>query len=484
MTRDLTRRAVILGGPVGAGIAAYYGLWGPVEEESRTFAVVSNLMLFVVFAAALAILFRPRAVRMVDGAIASVLERPSAESAATLARLPLRLAFSLFKAMVIVAFAITALNAADSRDALEALRVFVGLMLTACVMGALSYLIAERSLRPAFTIGLAELRGDTGAIGVRLRLVMAWAVGSAVPLLFIVAIPLGHGDGVELPAEVPMIFMATLGLVVGAVTTLAAASSVADPLDQLRAAFDRVEHGNLDTAVPVDDPGEIGRLEAGFDRMVAGLRERRQLEDLFGRHVGVEVARHAMQSGVQLGGERRDVSVFFVDVIGSSSLSETRSPEWLVNALNALFDAVASSADSEGGWINKFEGDAALVVFGAPVDQPDHAQRCLRAARRLRDALTALEGEVGIAAAVGVATGPVIAGNVGSEHRYEYTVIGRAVNEAARLTELAKSSPQRLLAAGNAVHAAGDEAGTWCAVGSTTLRGFTSAVEMFSTGPG
>jgi adenylate cyclase len=459
----------------------YYALWGPLEKgESHAFAVLSNLGLFVVFALAISVLYRPRAVRMVAAAIAGVEDAPSPSSAAMLARLPFRLASSLFKVMMAIAVTTAAINLASSRDAGEATRVFIGLVLTACVIGALGYLISERSLRPAFTVGLGELRGDTGAIGVRLRLLLAWGVGSAVPLLFIVAIPLGQGRGDELPVEVPMVFMAVFGLVVGAVTTLAVARSVADPLDQLRGAFDRVEGGDLDVTVDVDDPGEIGRLEAGFDRMVAGLRERNRLEDLFGRHVGVDVAREALRSGVRLGGERRDVSVFFVDVIGSTQMAETRSPESLVGALNDLFRAVTQSAHAEEGWINKFEGDAALVVFGVPVHQPDHAARCLRAARDLRTRLVLIEQDVGLLAAIGVASGAVIAGNVGSEDRYEYTVIGRAVNEAARLTELAKRTPDRLLAAGPAVDAAGEERSAWRAAGSETLRGFESPIAIYS----
>ena len=481
--RDLTRRALVFGGPVGAGVATYYALWGPVEGQSRAFVVLSNMGLFVLFSLAISLLYRPRAARMVATAIAAVEDEPSPASAALLARLPFRLASSLFKVMIAIAVSTSVLNFGSSRDGGEAARVLIGLVLTAFVIGALGYLISERSLRPAFTIGLGELRGDTGAIGVRLRLLMAWAVGSAVPLLFIIAIPLGQGSGDELPVEVPMVFMAVFGLIVGAVTTLAVARSVADPLDQLRGAFDRVERGDLDVAVEVDDPGEIGRLEAGFDRMVAGLRERNRLEDLFGRHVGVDVAREALRSGVRLGGEHREVSVFFVDVIGSTQMAETRSPESLVSALNDLFRAVTQSADAEDGWINKFEGDAALVVFGAPVHQPDHAARCLRAARDLRARLLLIEQGVGLSAAIGAASGAVIAGNVGSEDRYEYTVIGRAVNEAARLTELAKRAPERLLAAGAAVEAAGAERASWRAAGSETLRGFVSPIPIFSPAP-
>ena len=479
---DLVRRGWTIGVPIAAGIAVYYGLWGPLREgESRWLAVASNLALVGVFLVAFAILYRPRLVRLLEGELAWVTagEEPTPERAEALARLPTRIAQSLLRAMVLVAVVTTLVNLVSQREPLESLRILVGLGLLACVVGALAYLIAERSLQPAFAVGLSELRGAGAAIGVRRRLHLAWALGSAVPLLFIAAIPLGHGEGVELPTDVPAVAMAVLGLFVGAVTTTVVSRSVSDPLDDLRVAFERVEAGDLQASVTVDDPGEIGRLQAGFVRMVAGLRERRLLEDLFGRHVGTDVARHAVAGGVQLGGERREVSVFFVDVIGSTRLSETEAPEIVVQKLNDLFAAVVAVATREGGWINKFEGDAALAVFGAPVAQLDHAVRALRAGRALHRQLREAEQRGGLPAAIGVATGVAVAGNVGAEERYEYTVIGRPVNEAARLTDLAKSAGG-LLATGESIRSAPDEAARWSYAESVTLRGLVTPTEVFA----
>ena len=117
----------------------------------------------------------------------------------------------------------------------------------------------------------------------------------------------------------------------------------------------------------------------------------------------------------------------------------------------------------------KFEGDAALCIFGAPGEQPDHAARALRAARLLA---TRLRSQAGVHAAVGLSSGEVVAGNVGTEHRYEYTVIGDPVNEAARLTDLAKQRPERLLASGSTVQIAGEpEASHWRLEDEVVLRG-------------
>jgi adenylate cyclase len=479
---DMARSVVLIGAPVGIWIAVYYALWGPIPAgDSRWIDVLSNLALFLVFAVAIGLLYRPRVMRLLETELAWIErgEPPTPERAESLARLPTILASSLTRAMVVVAVITSLLNLGAQKDLANSARVLVGLGLTACVFGALGYLIAERALRPAFAVGLVALQGERRAVGVRRRLQLTWALGSGVPLLFIAAIPLGHGDGNELPSDVPAVVMAGFGIFVGVVSTLVVTRSVTEPLDVLRGAFERVEAGDLDTAVTVDDAGEIGRLQAGFDRMVAGLRERRTLEDLFGRHVGIDVARHALDAGVQLGGERRDVSVFFVDVTGSTTLSEAMDAEAIVEKLNVLFGAVAEAASSEGGWINKFEGDAALVVFGAPITQDDHAARALRAARRLRELLDRSAERGGMPAAIGVASGTVVAGNVGAEERYEYTVIGRPVNEAARLTDLAKASDVGLLASGDAVRASVDEAANWAYHDSVTLRGLTSMTEVF-----
>jgi adenylate cyclase len=231
-----------------------------------------------------------------------------------------------------------------------------------------------------------------------------------------------------------------------------------------------VQEGRLDTQMPVDDGGEIGLVQAGFNQMAAGLREREQLRELFGRHVGEEVARQALERGADLGGEQREVSALFVDIVGSTAMAQDRPPADVVDALNTFFDRVVRVVGDEGGWVNKFEGDGALCVFGAPADQPDHAARALRAARRLRAELEGLS-ESELDAGIGVSSGTAVAGNVGAAERYEYTVIGDPVNEAARLCDAAKQRPSRVLASKAAVDAAGEEGTHWAPVGELRLRG-------------
>jgi adenylate cyclase len=152
----------------------------------------------------------------------------------------------------------------------------------------------------------------------------------------------------------------------------------------------------------------------------------------------------------------------------------------VVARVNELFQAVFDVVSGTGGWINKFEGDGCLCVFGAPTALPDHVAHGLRAARLLGQRLAALGIDIGI----GVASGEVVAGNVGSVERFEYTVIGRPINEAARLTEAAKLHPAHVLATLDAVRAAGDEAVHWEPDAELELRGVRLPVAVAHPKPG
>jgi adenylate cyclase len=278
-----------------------------------------------------------------------------------------------------------------------------------------------------------------------------------------------------------LVTLALAGLAAGFIATVSFARSVAEPLDSVRDALARVRDGNLDVGLVVDDGAEIGEVQSGFNQMVDGLRERRALHDLFGRHVGRQVATQALERGSGLRGEQADASVVFVDLVGSTAMAEVLPPDEVVETLNDFFDVVVRAVDGQGGWVNKFEGDGALCIFGVPGAQPDHAARALRAARLLTLAVGGLaDRHPGLAAGIGVSSGQVVAGNVGTEARYEYTVIGPAVNEAARLTEVAKGRAVKVLASGEAVHRAGGEADRWRDVGTVALRGRQAPTVIFA----
>jgi adenylate cyclase len=214
--------------------------------------------------------------------------------------------------------------------------------------------------------------------------------------------------------------------------------------------------------------------------MVDGLRERERLHDLFGRHVGTEVAHAALQGSGSLGGEQCDATALFVDIIGSTSLGERLAPTEVVELLNEYFAEVVAAVRAEGGWVNKFEGDSALCVFGPPVGHADHAARALRAAAAMRNGLLALkQRRPDVDAGIGVATGVVVAGNIGTDDRFEFTVIGDPVNTASRVSELAKSVGGRVLTTAATIDASGIDRSGWQPIEAVTLRGRNEATELY-----
>jgi adenylate cyclase len=214
----------------------------------------------------------------------------------------------------------------------------------------------------------------------------------------------------------------------------------------------------------------VGLLQAGFNHMAEGLRERERIRDLFGRQVGEEVARMALNQGVRLGGEEREIAAVLIDLAGFTPLALAVAPAEVVRLLNRFFRVVVEVVEGEGGMVNKFEGDAALCVFGAPVSRENPASDALRAARALAERLAIELPEVDFG--IGISAGLAVAGNVGAEHRFEYTVIGDPVNEAARLAELAKHWPGRVLASDGALdRVPGHESDGWSMTEAAVLRG-------------
>jgi adenylate cyclase len=345
---------------------------------------------------------------------------------------------------------------------------FAGVVIaTAC------YLLTEFALRPvaaqALEAGPPPRRLSAGVMG---RLMSVWLLGSlpvvGIALLAVFALSLKNLTPTQFAVAVWI--LAIVALLVGFMLMWIVSWLTATPVRVVRAALKHVEQGNLDCNVVVFDGTELGELQRGFNTMVEGLKQRERVRDLFGRHVGREVAAAAEQQRPRLGGEERHVAVIFVDIIGSTQLVTGRPATEVVDLLNRFFAVIVEEVDRHHGFVNKFEGDAALAVFGAPnhLDHPeDEALAAGRAiTRRIREEVPECE------AGLGVASGEAVAGNVGAKERFEYTVIGEPVNEAARLCELAKDTPSHLLASSETVQNASEsERGHWTFGDTVTLRG-------------
>ncbi len=347
---------------------------------------------------------------------------------------------------------------------------------------SLSLLLTQRSFRP---IMLAVTQGTEGIVvapSVFTRLVGTWLLASGLPCLAIAGLVVTRSNGWIIQktgsVEMPILVVTLVAILIGLPAMILTSRSISDPIREVVDAMAQVEEGSINTAVGVYEKSEIGRLQSGFNRMVSGIAERDRLRDLFGRHVGTDVARRAIEEGISLSGDLRDAAILFIDLVGSTRLAASHPPQEVAQVLNDFFRIVVSAVDDHRGLINKFQGDAALAIFGAPLASKDAASDALATARGLRDQLRRLPM---VDFGIGVSAGPVFAGNIGAENRYEYTVVGDAVNEAARLADFAKTLDQRIACSASAIERAGAaECRHWVSDGETELRGRVDATIVFT----
>ncbi|WP_174575675.1 adenylate/guanylate cyclase domain-containing protein [Nocardia miyunensis] len=346
--------------------------------------------------------------------------------------------------------------------------------MAATIVFGFTYMLGERILRPVAAHALSTGTFDhTLTPGVGTRMAMTWGMGTFAPVIAIVLLCTTqitsqvHFSSRSL--AVSILLLCGVVIMQALALSMLTGASISDPVRQLSRAIDRVQEGAHDVQVEVFDGSEIGLLQVGFNRMMEEAAQRRELQELFGQHVGEEVARRALEYGTELGGETRFVAVLFVDMVGSTATAAERPPTEVVSLLNEFFRVVVDVIDRHNGLINKFVGDAALAIFGAPLDRPDAPTAALAAARDLREALREVPGlDIGI----GVSAGLAVAGNIGAANRFEYTVIGDPVNEASRLTELAKERPERVLTSGSALYFAdAAEQAHWESGEEVQLRG-------------
>ncbi len=251
-------------------------------------------------------------------------------------------------------------------------------------------------------------------------------------------------------------------------------------LGSLAAAYGRRE---FHTASPVQTNDELQQLGSTMTQMAADiasseveLRRRAAVEHDLSRFMPEAVAKAIArgEKDLALGGERRTITVLFADVVAFTPFAETASPEQVVAFLNELFTVLTEVVFRHHGTVDKFMGDCIMAIFGAPDDQPDHSVAALSAAEDMHRFVEASapgwKDKYGIECrlAIGVSTGAVLVGNLGSEARMEYTAIGDAVNVAARLEALAR--PGQTLVTGETMAAAGD-AFTYAILGEQPLRG-------------
>ncbi|MGV3628767.1 MAG: adenylate/guanylate cyclase domain-containing protein [Betaproteobacteria bacterium] len=234
------------------------------------------------------------------------------------------------------------------------------------------------------------------------------------------------------------------GLLVSLIGAFFIARSVTRPVRALAESARRVERGEYGQDVQITQQDELGELAGAFNRMVKGLAERDRVRSLLGKVVSPAIAEKLLSRDVVLGGEEREVTVMFSDLRNFTSLSEHRSPQEVVTLLNTYFTRMGAAIEANHGVVDKYLGDGMMALFGAPVQYEDDAGNALNAALDMCDALDELNREFRarglpeLDIGIGINTALVVAGNMGSPDRLNYTVVGDGVNLAARLEGMTK----------------------------------------------
>lgn len=316
------------------------------------------------------------------------------------------------------------------------------------VVGAVSQLggahsIQEAAMRPV----RAALAGNTGVGDSLPRSRPTFAVWSAVLMLTLMCLSVITGAMVATvvyrsPQE-PLVFVAIAAVLTGGfglpLAVGALLSPSFQPIRDLAEGTKRVAAGDYSWRLPVVQDDDLGALAASFNRMQAGLVERQRLQAAFGTYVDPSLAARLLQQGDDVfSGERREVTVMFVDVRDFTPFAEANTAEDTVTRLNALFDIVVPVVVEAGGHVNKFLGDGALAVFGAPDDLANHADAAVNSALSIHRLVVARFGDE-LRIGIGINTGKVIAGTIGGGSKLEFTLIGDTVNVAARVEQLTKT---------------------------------------------
>ncbi|HLF01289.1 MAG TPA: adenylate/guanylate cyclase domain-containing protein [Anaerolineales bacterium] len=328
------------------------------------------------------------------------------------------------------------------------------------------------------TIGQQEYNEALGNLVLRGQLT-GWMVGVALPRT-------AFTDQLS-PTEIAGWF--TLGVLAIIGLGVLVAQLVAVPVTDLVQASSRVAEGDLSVEVPERAKDELGLLAQRFNWMVHELRKRETMHEVFGQVVSAEVREALLSGKVGLGGELKVVSVLFTDIRDFTSLAEKYDPQEVVRLLNDYFEVISDAVSKSGGLINKFGGDSTMAIFGAPIALPpgESAHRALKAAFAIRTRLAEFNArqiernQSPIRIGIGINTGEVVTGNIGSRNRFEYTVIGDTVNVAARVQSLTnRFTDSNILFTEDTLHALGKEAKLLVIDhGDVTLKGKSKPVRVY-----
>jgi adenylate cyclase len=370
--------------------------------------------------------------------------------------------------------------------------IVVAALLVTAYAGTLHYLALELAMRPIlFDINSAldrPVRIDRPVVPLRVKLLGSLPLINVITGLVVAALT-SNGGGTD-ALTVAVLVALFVSFTISFELTVLLSRSILRPIEDLEAATERIRQGRFDEHVPVTTSDEFGELSSAFNQMVDGLAERERLREAFGTYLDEEVAQHLISEDFQPGGEELEVSLVFVDVRDfTAAAAEADAPE-VVARLNELFECIVPIVARHRGHIDQFIGDAVLAVFGAPERIHHHADRAVQCAVELARTINSRRPG-GFEVGVGVNTGQVVAGSIGGAGRLSFSVIGDAVNLAARVESSTRETGDPVLITGE-TRAQLSETIEVEPRGEREIRGYDRRVELYApmipvaleTGPG
>ena len=228
----------------------------------------------------------------------------------------------------------------------------------------------------------------------------------------------------------------SIALILSVLAVIYLSRSMTNPISSLAEAVKRISEGNYDESVRIKSLDELGQLADSVNTMASGLQEKERVRDLLGKVVSQQIAEELLSNPVELGGEERTATILFSDIRGFTSYCGDLPPQKVLGELNKVLSCISDIVEAHNGVVDKFQGDAVMALFGAPVSSKNDAANAMAAGLEIISAVGSAENP--LSACVGINTGLVVAGNLGSANRLNYSVIGDAVNLAARLESLTR----------------------------------------------
>ena len=343
----------------------------------------------------------------------------------------------------------------------------------------LSYSVGETLSRPIISELAAALPDDFDfqrqGLPIDTRLRIGLPVYTVVCGMLVAAV-VGERDGSSSLVVAVLVALA-IGIALSFELGHLLSRSITEPVEAVRRAMHEVRAGDLTGRVPVLTSDELGELAHDFNRMARGLQEREEMRTAFGTYVDKVVVDLILSGQFPREGVQVDVSILFCDVRGFTSYAETAAPTEVVGTLNRIFEIIVPIIDRLGGHVDKFIGDGVLAVFGAPEPFVDHADRAVRAACEITSGVRA--ADLGLTVAAGVNSGLVVAGSVGGAGRLNFSVIGDAVNVAARVEAATRETGDDVLVSAETRSRLTSLDGL-VSRGSVRLKGKAEPVELFA----